>query len=121
MTEYVVGSEEQLSEGERLLVELEEREICVFKRDGEYYAYANWCPHQGGPGCEGLITGTTDETFDKETLESELSWIKENGIVKCAWHGWEFDIETGECLSNKTRLPSYPTKVEDSEIIVSFR
>lgn len=37
----------------------------------------------------------------------------------CRWHGWEFDIESGECLTFSLpgrRLPSYLTVVEDGTV-----
>jgi nitrite reductase/ring-hydroxylating ferredoxin subunit len=39
----------------------------------------------------------------------------------CPWHGWEYDIETGDCLSKRSAfLPSYPVEVRDGEIVVTL-
>ena len=119
MTEYVVAKEDELSDGERVLVELEGRDIAVFQIDEEYYAYTNWCPHQGGPCCEGGLGGTLEGTYDKENLSVELTWTKEGEILSCPWHEWEYDILTGDCLSrNGIKLPSHSIEVENGEIKV---
>lgn len=120
MTEYTVASEGDLDDGEHLVVELEGREIAVFHVGGEYYAYRNWCPHQGGPVCEGPLTGTQESSFDREHLELEVRQTHEDRILNCPWHGWEFDVDTGESLSpRKARLSSYEVTVVDGEIVVT--
>lgn len=119
MSEYVVGQASEITEGERIIVELEGREICVFNVKGNYHALLNWCVHQGGPCCEGTVSGTYESSFDRETLDTELIWKKEGEVLNCPWHGWEYDITTGNCLSDGQRkLPSYPVKIEDGNIIV---
>ena len=120
MSEHIVGTVDEVSEGERLLVEIKGRELGIFTVDGEYYAYVNWCVHQGGPICEGRLTGRQKAKFDRDTLETELEWTDKDGIVACPWHGWEFDLESGKNISREdVELPSYPVRVEDDEIIVS--
>lgn len=121
MTDHVVARADDLGEGERLLVEVEGREIAVFNVDGELYSHLNWCPHQGGPVCEGKVDGTTRATFDRETLEYDLEWIKDDEILMCPWHYYEFDLLTGESRHNEAYdLMSYPVKVEDGEIVVTI-
>lgn len=121
MSEYIVASIDELEEGERIVTQLEGREICIFNIDGDYYAYTNWCAHQAGPVCEGNITGTMEACFDEEMLDIQLSYEKENRILNCPWHGWEYDIISGECLSRKkVRLPQYPVTVKDENIVVSL-
>jgi nitrite reductase/ring-hydroxylating ferredoxin subunit len=120
MEDHVVAKEAEFSENERIIVQLKGREIAVFNVDGEYHAYTNWCAHQSGPICEGELSGTSEATFDPETLELELEWGREDEILNCPWHGWEYDVTTGECLSRKgIQLPEYPVRVEDDEIIVT--
>ncbi len=47
--------------------------------DGEYTAMENRCPHQGGPLGEGSIETGSDGTC----------------MLRCPWHGWDFDPKTG--------------------------
>lgn len=121
MGEHIVATEDELDDGDRIVVQLEGRDIGVFKLDGEYRAYTSWCAHQGGPACEGRISGTTEANYDRETHEVETNWIKEGEILLCPWHGWEFDIRTGQALPREdVKLPSCPVRVEDGNVVVSL-
>jgi len=113
-TRHHVVSTAAIEDAERAITEIQGREIAVFYVDGEYYAVANYCVHQGGPVCEGLLSGTVDVT-DTE----QLTYDRENEIVACPWHGWEFDITTGKHLARSDySLPTYKTEVEDGELYV---
>lgn len=112
---------DELEDGDRLFVEVDGRDIAVFNVDGEYYAYNNFCPHQAGPVCEGRISGTRAASFDRSDLEVSLEWEREGNICNCPWHGWEFDVTTGECLTDaNARLIEYPVREEDGEIVVEL-
>lgn len=120
MGEHVIADADEIGDGERLLVEVEGRELGVFRLDGEYHAYINWCPHQGGPLCEGKLTGRQRASFDAETLETDLEWTDDGEILTCPWHDWEFDIKTGENIPRSdVVLPSYPVHVEDGKLVVT--
>ena len=113
-----VARVDDLEEAGRVVVELNGREIAIFEIDGEYRAYLNWCPHQGGPVCEGELTGRMEASFDRETLSTEFEWTAEAETLVCPWHDWEFDIRTGDCFSGETDLPSYTVSVEDGDIVL---
>ncbi|WIV68736.1 Rieske (2Fe-2S) protein [Natrialbaceae archaeon AArc-T1-2] len=120
MDEYVVAKEKELQDGERIIVQVEGREIGIFNIDGEYVAYTNWCVHQGGPCTEGSITGTKRADYDPDEREVSLNW-SDDDILNCPWHGWEYDIKTGECLSRKkVRLPEHEINIRDGEIVLSL-
>lgn len=121
MDEHIVIDESGLSEGDRVVTEIEGREIAVFRVNGELYAYLNWCAHQGGPCCEGKLTGTLHATYDRGSNEVSLRWDREDEILNCPWHGWEYDITTGECLSRtKISLPAYPVELNNGNIVVKL-
>ncbi|MHB9287903.1 Rieske (2Fe-2S) protein [Halobacteriales archaeon Cl-PHB] len=119
-TTHAVCSTEELDDGDKLVVQLEGKEVAVFNIEGEFHAYLNWCPHQGGPCCEGKVSGTNVATYDRETMEVSLEWTKEDKIMNCPWHGWEFDLTNGECLSRRgSELPSFPVNVDDGQVHVT--
>lgn len=121
MSEHVVAPAESLEEGESLIITIEAREIGVFNIDGQYYALPNWCAHQGGPSCEGTISGTAEETYDRQTLTKEREWVKYGRVLSCPWHGWEYDVTTGECLSRPgVALPSYSVRVENGNLVLDL-
>ena len=121
MSRHTVARAEDVGPGERVIVQLAGREIAVMNVDGAYHAVLNWCPHQAGPLCEGELSGTVDATYDRATLTTSIDWVREGYIVACPWHGWEFDVETGACLSDAdARVPTYPVTVEDGELVVEL-
>lgn len=84
-----------LDPGDRRVVELENRSIGVFNIEGEYYALANVCPHQRAPLCEGELRGTTSADGP-----GNVTWERDGQILVCPWHGWEFDVRTGDSVFN---------------------
>jgi nitrite reductase/ring-hydroxylating ferredoxin subunit len=116
---HYVATESELEEGDQIVTIINGLEVSIFNIDNEYYAYANWCAHQAGPVCEGRITGTVTSTYDRETGEERRTYEKEGEVLNCPWHGWEYDIKSGECLSkNGVSLPSFPVEVNKGKIFV---
>lgn len=110
---YVVALTEEIPSGERLVVELDSKSIGIFNIHGRYVAVLNICPHEFAPVCLGRVGGTTLPSSPGEWI-----WGREGEILACPWHGWEFDLLTGACLTDKRRLHTYEVKVEDDQIIV---
>lgn len=95
--------------GDRRFITVGRRSIGVLNVGGALYALRNSCPHQGAPLCTGLIEGTT-----LPGKPYELVYGREQEIIKCPWHGWEFEIATGRSVFNphKVRVKSYDVTVE---------
>jgi nitrite reductase/ring-hydroxylating ferredoxin subunit len=96
------------------IVTVKSRSIGIFRVNGSYHALLNVCPHRGAALCEGPVSGTTCPTDRREFV-----YGREGEIIRCAWHGWEFDIRTGAFLVDpKVRARTYPVTVEDGAIYV---
>ena len=103
-----------LGPGERRIVDLGGRSVGIFNVDGSFYALHNRCPHRGGPLCLGPVTGTTAASEDFDYV-----YEGEGRILRCAWHGWEFEIETGRSLADpQVRAKTFPVTIEDGEVLV---
>lgn len=114
MAKYEVGSVDEIPAGERKVVTVAGRSIGIFNVKGEFFALRNTCPHQGGPLCEGLLTG-----FLKARVPGEYEYVRRGEIVRCAWHGWEFEIASGRCLvDERLQARRYEVRVEAGEIVV---
>ncbi|MFT4947132.1 MAG: nitrite reductase/ring-hydroxylating ferredoxin subunit [Natronomonas sp.] len=112
MTRHEVCPAAELGPGERTVVEVDGLFVGVFNVDGEYHALNNVCPHQLAPLCEGKVTGTT---CSKTAGEFE-SWDRDGEVLRCPWHGWEFDITNGESLFNPhVQTRTFETDVETTE------
>jgi nitrite reductase (NADH) small subunit len=111
---HVACAAADLGPGERRIVEIDGRSIGLFNVDGRFYALHNGCPHKGGPLCEGRVGGTTLTVRDRT-----FAYGRDGQVLRCAWHGWEFDITTGRALADPTvRARTYPVAVDDGQIVV---
>jgi len=87
--------------------------IGVYKIDGVLYAIRNQCPHQGAPLCRGEV-GETHAPSPANAFEPALA----GRVIRCPWHGWEFDIPTGKGLYDaKARVKTYATFVDEEGIV----
>src|SRR5262249_20133652 len=119
----------EIPPGSRRIVTLEGRSIGVFNVGGEFFALRNACPHQGGPLCQGVLSG-----FVLPGAPGEDPYVRRGEILRCPWHGWEFDIRTGQSYfdptQNRVRIYSvelmpgpyvaetYPVRVEGEVVVV---
>ena len=105
----VVARADEIGPGERKIVEIGGRSIGVFNIDGAYYALRNRCPHQGGPLCAGFQLGALSSSGP-----GEYDYNGAGKIIRCPWHGWEFDIKTGRSWFDpeRTRVRSYRAEVQ---------
>lgn len=86
--------------------------------DGTLRAVRNACPHKGAAICKGIIGGTWPPS-----APGELGYDREGEILICPWHGFEYDLRTGEELYRKvpTRLRLYEVIERDAKIYVSVK
>ena len=99
MGEFVkVAKKSEIPSDTGKLVQVQGKDIALFKVGDKVHAIYAICPHQGGPLAEG---GLDDKT------------------VTCPWHGWEFDVTTGTCIVNESvKQPTFPIKEEGEDIYV---
>jgi nitrite reductase/ring-hydroxylating ferredoxin subunit len=109
MERHVVASTDEIPPGGRKLVSVRGRPIVVFNVGGEYFALLDRCPHQGGRLSEGRLTGLVESS-----KPGEFRYSRRGEIVRCPWHGWEFDVRTGRswCDPRRTRVRNYAVSVE---------
>ena len=109
MARTVVATVEEIPPGGRKLVEVAGRSIGVFNVDGEFFALRNRCPHQGGPLCAGKLAGLV-----QSTTPGDYSYSRPGEMLRCPWHGWEYDIRTGQSWwdPGRTRVRSYDVTIE---------
>ena len=112
MAKHVVCRVEELPPGERKIVAVHGRTIGVFNVGGRYYALLNRCPHKASPLCRGILTGLTT---GPAPYQYEVQ--RQGEILRCPWHGWEFDITNGRSVFNphRVRVRSYEVTIEDEE------
>jgi nitrite reductase (NADH) small subunit len=117
--DVLVGRRSDFAAGARKIMSVGVREIGVLRHDGRFYAYENRCVHRGGPVCEGRILGRVEAVLaDDKTVLGERFSETETHLI-CPWHGYEYDLETGECAADHNlRLRRYEVVEEGDEIYV---
>ncbi len=101
MSEWVkVINKSDVPSGAGAIAAVGDRQIAVFFLGDSYYAIDSTCPHRGGPLGEGEVDGT---------------------IVTCPWHGWEFDVTTGQSPINPAAcVETFPVKLEGENILIEL-
>ncbi len=95
-----VASVSDVPPGSSKEVMADDRVVALFNVEGQFYALDGVCPHAGGPLGEGTLRGTT---------------------VTCPWHGWQFDVSTGQnCLNPRMSHQGFPVKVEGNDVLVEL-
>ena len=134
MPKHIVAAATEIPPGGRKLVEVEGREIGIFNVGGDYYALLNRCPHEGASLCKGTLIGLMSAEGP-----GRYTYSRQGEILRCPWHGWEFDVrtgkscaeperlklrryevevQTGEKLATELQAETFPVMVEDSYVVV---
>ena len=118
MAEKLVGKISEFKDGDRRIVFVGDHEIGVFRENGTFYAYSNYCLHSGGPACEGLLINrvvdliAADRTYQGQSFGDEMHFV-------CPWHGYEYELKTGECVGDrKLRLRKYEVVRRGEDVFV---
>lgn len=94
-----VGRKVDVAAGCATVVEVNGKPVALFNDEGSYYAIENTCKHRGGPLGEGDLSGS---------------------VVSCPWHGWEWDVTSGKCLTNtQAQVARFEVKIEGDDLLVS--
>ena len=89
---------DEISPGESREVVAAGRIFAVYNVDGKIHVLDGICPHAGGPLGQGRLNGS---------------------VVTCPWHGWQFDVTSGQhCLNDTLCQQSYPVRIVDGQITI---
>jgi nitrite reductase (NADH) small subunit len=112
MSWHDVGSTAELEREGRLVARLGGREVGAVLVQGEIRGIRNRCPHHGGPLCFGKV----EERLRGRPGAYDLAGTT---VLRCPWHGWEFDPDTGACLDDPAlRVAVYPAKAEGGRVLL---
>jgi 3-phenylpropionate/trans-cinnamate dioxygenase ferredoxin subunit len=96
-----VATVDELPNGERIILEIDDLVIAIFNIAGQYFAIEDVCSHDDGPVAEGELT-------DHE--------------IECPRHGALFDVRTGKALTLPAvvDIPAYPIRVDGDDILLGL-
>jgi nitrite reductase (NADH) small subunit len=83
-------------------VRVEAHYIAIFRVDSRLRAVENVCRHVGNPIDDGFVEG---------------------GCVTCPWHGWRYDLRTGDHLTlfgRRRGLRTYPVRLDGDDVLVDL-
>jgi nitrite reductase/ring-hydroxylating ferredoxin subunit len=102
MTDFVtVAKVGEIPPGSGRTVEVHGIWIALFNVDGTFYAIDNTCPHAGGPLGEGQM--------------------RQSAVVECPWHGWRFDVRTGQRVGNANfEVPCCTVRIVDDQVQIAL-
>ncbi len=115
MSKHAIAMVRDIPPGTRKLVTIKGRPIVIFNVSGSFYGLLDRCPHEGGSLSEGILTGL----FESQA-PGQYCLSRPGEILRCPWHGWEFDIRTGQsyCDPQKIKARNYPVVVEHGRTVV---
>jgi 3-phenylpropionate/trans-cinnamate dioxygenase ferredoxin subunit len=95
-------------------VEVGGREIGVFNIKGKFSALLHRCPHAHGPLCNGDL-----QKFVYAEKPGMVQTDPNTLFLSCPWHGWLYDLETGQSWwdPGRTRARRYPVEVTHGDVI----
>jgi len=100
MSDFIrVAKTSDLPDGGRLLAEVEDRIVALFRVGNEYFCIDDVCTHDGGPLSDGRL---------------------DNHAIACPRHGAKFDLRTGKALTMPATVDTaaHEVKVEGDDILV---
>jgi nitrite reductase/ring-hydroxylating ferredoxin subunit len=99
---WVVCQRSDIPEDRGWPVRVAGHSIAIFQVDGTPLAVENTCLHVGNPIDDGFV---------------------EDGCVSCPWHGWRYDLRTGDQLTlfgRRRGLRTYPVRTEGDNVLVEL-
>ena len=101
MSETRVAALADIVAGQPRLVDANGTRVVLVRVGDRVCAIADGCTHQGGPLNEGKLSGTR---------------------LACPWHGWMYDVKTGQCLfpPRGTAVASYPVRIDGDDVFVTL-
>lgn len=111
-----VCASEELARGEMRTAFLGRLPVVVIRlEDGSLHALVNRCLHHGGPLSAGRLghgSAGADGVGDYRPDES-------TAVVRCPWHGYEYDVRTGCTLFDPSRrLRTFTVTERDGSILL---
>jgi nitrite reductase/ring-hydroxylating ferredoxin subunit len=116
VAKYVVAAVDSFAPGTARHVEVGGRGIAVFNADGTFYAVKDVCPHQGARLSTGQVVG-----WVRASQPGCYQFDADRKFVRCPWHGWEYDLRTGQSWFNprRDRVRAYEVSVQSGEAVTA--
>jgi len=118
---HLAGQSDGIPDNGRLVVDIGDRTVGIFRVGGKLFAYENSCPHMGGPVCQGLVIPAVREIINDKQVSTGYAFDESEMRIVCPWHGYEFSIETGSHPAKPSiRLKRVAVEEEGGDVYVTL-
>ena len=100
MTWVVACRLQDIPPGRGWPVRVGDRRLAIFAAAGGLRAVDNRCSHVGNPLDDAAVVGE---------------------VITCPWHGWRYDLRSGDHLTvfgHRPGLRTYPVRLEGDDVLV---
>jgi nitrite reductase/ring-hydroxylating ferredoxin subunit len=116
-----VARGDEVAEGGRLIVDIGDTTIGIFRFKNALHAYENVCPHQGGPVCQGRLVPRVVTLLDDGKRAVGEAFEEDDLHIVCPWHGAEYSVATGAHPAQRNLvLHSIPVTEEGGDVYVTL-
>lgn len=117
MAEVHVGIASDFDDDQRKRVVVDGREIVVLRHGDRYHAFENVCLHMGGPVAEGVLIPKVEAVLGPDGQQLGERFDESEMHIVCPWHGFEYDLETGEYIGDRRRkLRKFTTEQRGDDV-----
>jgi nitrite reductase/ring-hydroxylating ferredoxin subunit len=116
---YPAGPVDDFPAGSIEVITIRARSVGIVNTGTDFYAILNVCPHALAPVCEGRLTGTF-----LPSPQGAPVWGLDGRILRCPWHGFEFDLGDGGrsvFTTFRARVRMFPASVENGVVHVEMK
>lgn len=115
MGKHVVAEVASFDDREIRAVEVNGKGVVLLRLDDEFFALADRCPHGGAKLSGGRISSMVESDEP-----GEYRVCRKGELLKCPWHGWEYDVRTGQSWSDPkaTRTRAFAAETIDGAELV---
>ncbi|MGE3988754.1 Rieske (2Fe-2S) protein [Pseudorhodoplanes sp.] len=118
-SEFLIGETDDFEDNSKIVVAVGKKEVGVFRKGDEFFAYENLCPHRRGPVCQGGLFQHVIEPIAEDGSVRTLDYRPGQTNIVCPWHGYEYDVSTGENVGNPAlRLRKIELRIADGRVYV---
>jgi nitrite reductase/ring-hydroxylating ferredoxin subunit len=112
---FVAGPVASFPPGTNHRVDIGGKNIAIFNVSGTFYALRDICPHQGAALSSGVVISSISSNHP-----GEYDFQPNRKFVRCPWHGWDYDLATGQswCEPGRNRVRPFPISVESGEALL---
>lgn len=116
LTVHDVGALADFGERSLSRVQVGRYSIVVVRWGDCVYALRDTCAHQGAP----LSHGTLGHRITASTADEPVEVDADSRILRCPWHGWQYDLCTGQSLTDpeRVRVRTFNVQVSDGRVLV---